>query len=79
MWPGERRKGTAPDGWLTRVCYSQAEVGQHQDHVQVLKLLLQDDPVGLQAGQLHLQPLPPVLKEQQRVQAASSKTFQGNE
>lgn len=78
MWPGERGKGTAPDGWLTHVYYSQAEVGQHQDHVQVLKLLLQDDPVGLQAGQLHLQPLLPILKEHS-VQAAGSKTFQGNE
>ena len=78
-WPGERGKGTAPDGRLTRVYDSQAEVGQHQDHVQVLKLLLQDDPVGLQAGQLHLQPLLLVLKEHQSVQAASSKTFQWNE
>lgn len=34
-----------------------AEAGQHQHHVQVLKLLLQDDAVGLQARQLRLQPL----------------------
>ena len=52
-------------GWgegLTHVHYSQAKVGQHDDCVQVLKLLLQDDPIGLQAGQLHLQPLLSVLK-----------------
>jgi len=48
--------------YRVRVHHLQAEVGQHQHHVQVLKLLLQDDPVGLQAHQLYLQPLLLVLK-----------------
>lgn len=52
-----RGEGLQWPGGLTRVHDLQAEVGQHHHHVQVLQLLGQDEPIGLQACELHLQPL----------------------